>query len=55
LSDKKIFKVAQKDLPAFCPPKDPSFWSMHPRVYLEFNEANKAQCPYCGATFNLVA
>jgi uncharacterized Zn-finger protein len=45
--------VSKKDLPLHCPPKDSSKWSMHPKVFLSFDDYGKVRCPYCGAKYKL--
>lgn len=32
---------------ACCPPLEEPLWNAHPRVYLPFDEAGIAKCPYC--------
>lgn len=46
-------KVNAKNLPFSCPQPDSELWSMHPKVFLEFNSEGKALCPYCGAKYKL--
>jgi uncharacterized Zn-finger protein len=31
-----------------CPSLEEPLWNSHPRVYLLFDEAGIAKCPYCG-------
>ena len=50
---KSFSLVAEKDLPFHCPPKEAQKWSMHPKVFLSFDEQGKASCPYCGASYEL--
>ncbi len=43
---------ADRDVPldnvaACCPPLEEPLWNSHPRVYLPFDEAGIAKCPYC--------
>ncbi len=45
--------VDKKDLPAHCPPKDAQKWSMHPKVFLKFDQQGQAVCPYCGSKYEL--
>ncbi|KAA0446153.1 MAG: zinc-finger domain-containing protein [Candidatus Thioglobus sp.] len=45
--------VAKKDLPAHCPPVDAQKWSMHPKVFLQFDADGNANCPYCGSKYKL--
>ena len=28
-------------------------WASHPRVYLQPDEAGRAQCPYCGTVYQI--
>ena len=39
----------------FCPsPKaDMKLWNTHPRVFLKFNAAGQAKCPYCGTEYHV--
>ena len=50
---KKEILVSAKDLPLYCPPKDKTFWAMHPRIYLEFDETKKVACHYCGTKYKI--
>ncbi len=52
---KKVISVSNKGLPIFCPPKDKTFWAMHPRVYLEPDNMGVATCPYCGTKFKIAS
>ena len=45
--------VLKNELPFHCPPKDSHKWSMHPKVFLSFDEEGGAYCPYCGAVYKL--
>ena len=45
--------VLKNELPIHCPPKDAQKWSMHPKVFLSFDDEGKANCPYCGAIYKL--
>ncbi len=41
---------------AFCPPKDQTTWSEHPRVYIDLDPKfgkTRNICPYCGNQFEL--
>ena len=50
------YQVTAEDLPLSCPMPDMTLWNSHPRIYLPIVEdGGKAQCPYCGAHFELVA
>lgn len=46
--------VEKKDLPMHCPPADEPKWSMHPKVFLQFNDKGEATCPYCSYKYQLV-
>lgn len=48
-----LYKVVRADLPLSCPTPEMVLWNSHPRVYLPIENTGKAQCPYCGATFEL--
>ena len=43
--------VSKNELPFHCPPKDAQKW--HPKVFLLFDEEERANCPYCGAIYAL--
>ena len=45
--------VEEKNLPFHCPPKDAQKWSMHPKVFIQFDKNGKGVCPYCGASYQL--
>ena len=45
--------VSKNELPFHCPPKAAQKWSMHPKVFLSFDEEGGANCPYCGAIYKL--
>jgi len=40
-------------LPLSCPPQNMPLWDMHPKVYLELDEHQKATCPYCSTIYIL--
>lgn len=48
-------KLDTKDLPAFCPNKNMTNWSSHPRVFLEIDAHGHAKCPYCGTEYQMKA
>ncbi|HLS16632.1 MAG TPA: zinc-finger domain-containing protein [Paenalcaligenes sp.] len=48
-----VVYVDESDLPVYCPGPNSPLWSMHPRVYIEIETSKKAQCPYCGAQYQL--
>ena len=45
--------VSAKDLPLHCPMPDAPLWARHPRVFLDVTKTGKANCPYCGAQYEL--
>lgn len=45
--------VEKKDLPTHCPPIEAQKWSMHPKVFMQFNDEGEATCPYCGSKYQL--
>jgi uncharacterized Zn-finger protein len=49
------YKVKAEELPISCPRNDEEVASLHPRVYLSFDKQGHAQCPYCGARYDLIA
>ena len=53
-NQRKVFEVDKKDLPVFCPPKNPNFWALHPRVYLDHHGKDIVNCPYCGTMYKII-
>ena len=53
-NQQKVFEVDKKDLPVFCPPKNPNFWALHPRVYLDHHSKDTVNCPYCGTMYKII-
>jgi uncharacterized Zn-finger protein len=49
----KPIEITQSDLPLYCPPASAPAWSLHPRVFLDF-DGKDAKCPYCGAEYELI-
>jgi uncharacterized Zn-finger protein len=49
------YDVTADDLPLSCPMPGMYLWNSHPRVYLPIEDHGRAKCPYCGATYALVA
>ncbi len=47
------YPVTSDDLPLSCPMPGMALWNSHPKVYLPIEDTGRAQCPYCGAQFNL--
>jgi len=48
----ETIKITQANLPLYCPPASAPTWSLHPRVFLDF-DSKEAKCPYCGAQYEL--
>ena len=49
------YEVRRAELPLSCPTAGMELWNSHPRVYLPIEKlGGEAQCPYCGAHFQLV-
>ncbi len=53
-SAEKVYRVTPSQLPLSCPTPEMVLWNAHPRVYLPIEKTGQAQCPYCGAQFELV-
>lgn len=53
----KIIEVSAKDLPLYCPGANSTRWNMHPRVFLDIEEApnHLVTCPYCSTKYQLKA
>ena len=51
----KVVKVTAKDLPLHCPLPGSYLWNSHPKVFLPIEETGEAKCPYCSASYELVA
>jgi uncharacterized Zn-finger protein len=49
-----VYKITRADLPLSCPSQAMCLWNGHPRVYLPIEQTGRAQCPYCGARYELV-
>ncbi len=51
----KRYTVHRADLPLSCPAPEMALWNSHPRVYLPIQDDpdHQAQCPYCGAVYQL--
>jgi uncharacterized Zn-finger protein len=54
-STEKTTAVSKQALPFSCPQKDTPAWNMHPRVYIDLSDKKGANCPYCGAHYQLVS
>ena len=50
-----LYRVTAADLPLSCPMPGMYLWNSHPRVYLPIESRGRCKCPYCGATYELVA
>mgnify|MGYP000173132166 FL=1 len=50
----RVYQVTRADLPLSCPTPEMRLWNSHPRVYLPIEKTGHAQCPYCGANFELI-
>jgi len=48
-------EVDASALPLACPGPHAPLWSMHPRVFLDFDATGLARCPYCGAQYQLAS
>ena len=48
--------MQRSDLPLSCPTPQMALWNSHPRVYLPIQDepGHRAQCPYCGAVYQLI-
>jgi uncharacterized Zn-finger protein len=51
----KVYRISRKDLPLHCPLPDSYLWNSHPKVYLPIEATGEAKCPYCSASYQLVA
>ena len=50
-----IYRVGRDDLPLHCPLPGMYLWNSHPKVYLPIEATGESKCPYCGATYELMA
>ena len=50
-----VYEVTPADLPLHCPLPSMYLWNSHPKVYLPIEATGEAKCPYCSATYRLVA
>jgi len=48
-----FIEVDASALPLTCPGPHAPLWSMHPRVFLDFDADGIARCLYCGAQYQL--
>ena len=51
----KVYRVTARDLPLHCPRPDSYLWNSHPKVFLPIEQTGEAKCPYCSASYELVA
>ncbi|WP_428100072.1 zinc-finger domain-containing protein [Candidatus Rariloculus sp.] len=51
----RVYRVTRGDLPLHCPMPEMYLWNSHPKVYLPIEASGEAKCPYCSATYELVA
>ncbi len=51
----RVYRVTRADLPLHCPMPEMYLWNSHPKVYLPIEDSGEAKCPYCSASFELVA
>ncbi len=50
----KSIKVSRSSLPLCCPgTQAEGAGEMHPRVFLAIKKSGRAECPYCGARYEL--
>lgn len=49
----QVIEVTKDQLPLSCPGPGAEVWNMHPRVFLAFDRSGVAECPYCGARYQL--
>jgi len=51
----QTYRVTHADLPLHCPLPGTYLWNSHPKVYLAIEVSGEAKCPYCGASYELIA
>ena len=51
----RVYRVTRADLPLHCPMPEMYLWNSHPKVYLPIEASGEAKCPYCSASYELVA
>ncbi len=49
------YQVSRDDLPLHCPMPGMYLWNSHPKVFLPIEATGEAKCPYCGASYELLA
>ena len=50
-----IYRIGPDDLPLHCPLPGMYLWNSHPKVYLPIDGSGETKCPYCGASYELMA
>jgi uncharacterized Zn-finger protein len=50
-----FYRVTRDALPLHCPLPGMYLWNSHPKVYLPIEATGEAKCPYCGASYQLIA
>lgn len=48
-----IIHIKPEDLPLYCAGSKTEVWNGHPRVFLPIQSFGAAECPYCGAVYQL--
>ena len=51
----RVYRIRRADLPLHCPLPSMYLWNSHPKVYLPIEATGEAKCPYCSASYELVA
>ena len=51
----RVYRIRRADLPLHCPLPSMYLWNSHPKVYLPIETTGEAKCPYCSASYQLVA
>ncbi len=49
------YQVSRDNLPLHCPMPGMYVWNSHPKVFLPIEATGEAKCPYCGASYELLA
>ncbi|MGV6816076.1 MAG: zinc-finger domain-containing protein [Thiotrichales bacterium] len=49
--------ITRDELPLYCPRDKEKTWALHPRVFLDIEDApdHRVICPYCGTRYVLQA
>lgn len=53
VSEAKVYRISEDQLPLSCPMDDMALWNAHPKVYLPIHKTGEETCPYCGSKFIL--